>query len=167
MAPHDAATVEPPLIVWADPGLTTGLASYDMGPMLFSSGQYAKEALLKRLGELDLQAGDRMMMLGWEDYISAGGPQHGTSEYSDEVIGALKDFARDKFVRTLKPQPSSARKLGSKVFLRRLGWYKPGRVHANDAAMHLLAHLLRIHPIPQEIRESLFPGYVPGVTIGS
>lgn len=167
MALDDAVVSEPPLIVWADPGLTTGLASYDMEPMLFSSGQYDKPSLIGRLKELDVQAGSRMMWLGWEDYITVGGPQSGTSEYSDEVIGALKDFARDKFVRTLKPQPSSARKLGSKVFLRRLGWYKPGHVHANDASMHLLAHLLRMSPIPQEIRESLFPGYVPGVTIGS
>lgn len=153
------------IIVWADPGLTTGLASYDMVIKSFSSGQYDRPGLLVRLAELDRQAGDRMMWLGWEDYLHSGGPQHGASEYSDEVIGALKDFASKKFVRTLKPQPSSARKLGSKVFLRRLGWYKPGKVHANDAAQHLLAFTLEMRPIPDEIRTTLFPGYDPGVTI--
>lgn len=155
-----------PLIVWADPGLITGLAHYDRATRTFGSGQYDKPALLARLEELNAAAGDRMVLLGWEAYLKTGGPQAGTSEYSEEVIGALKDFARTFYVRTLTPQPSSARKLGGKVFLRRLGWYKSGQVHANDASMHLLADLMRMKPrMPAEISAALFPGYRPGVTI--
>ena len=155
-----------PLIAWVDPGLVSGLAHYDLGTRVFGSSQHDKSGLLTRLGELDDATGDHTMLLGWEAYLKAGGPQAGTSEYSEEVIGLLKDFARTRYIRTLTPQPSSARKLGSKVFLRRLGWYKPGQVHANDAAMHVLADLMRMKPrMPVEIHETLFPGYRPGVTI--
>ena len=162
----ELVTDDTALISWVDPGLVSGLAHYDLGTRVFGSSQHDKSGLLARLEELNATAGDRMMFLGWEAYLKAGGPQAGTSEYSEEVIGALKDFARTQYVRTLTPQPSSARKLGSKVFLRRLGWYTPGQVHANDASMHLLADLMRMKPrMPVEIHETLFPGYRPGVTI--
>lgn len=152
------------LIVWADPGLTTGLASYDTATMSFISAQCEPDDLVGYLRDLKERA-KSPMVIGWEAYLVAGGPQSGTALYSQEAIRRIKDFALVYDIPLLDAQPSSARKLGSKVFLRRLGWYKPGKVHANDAAQHLLAFTLKMRPIPDEIRTTLFPGYDPGVTI--
>lgn len=153
-----------PFVVWLDPGLTTGGASYDLQDSTFTSWQSGPDDLVQHLQELEKTCAGRMQ-IGWEMYLAAGGPQHGTSKHSQEAIGRVRAFALAYGVEVLKPHTSSARKLGSTVFLRRLGWYKPGSPHANDAAMHTLSHLMMMRPMPSAIRESLFPGYAPGVTI--
>lgn len=162
MAP-DGEVVKP-YVIWFDPGAVTGAASYDLEHGVFESWQADRDDVVRRLHDEHKVVGDRMQ-IGWEMYLSTGGPQHGTSKYSNEMIGRLRDFAFVHDVEVLKPQPSVARKLGSKVMLRRLGWYKPGQDHANDAAMHTLSYLLRLRPMPLAIRASLFPGYTSGVSI--
>lgn len=153
-------------VVWADPGLMTGLAWYDLEADEFHSDQYTPDDLRRKLDDLGRLASDRML-LGYEQFIvTSGGPRTSTPEHAHRAIQILTGFAKEyAHVLLAKPQPSSARKLGNAVFLRRLGWYKPGRGHANDAAMHLLADLLRRQPMPAPVRGRLFPGYRPGATI--
>jgi hypothetical protein len=84
------------------------------------------------------------LWVGWELYIvTQGGGKVGTPKYSLETIGMLKWICHSHDVTVLKAMPSASRKLGDEVKLKRLGWRKPGKVHANDAAMHLLAWHLR------------------------
>lgn len=156
---------EPTFIVWTDPGQTTGAAWYDMELSVFGSGQYDLDDLRRKLTALRGIFGDRMA-LGWELYIStSGGARTGTPTPSNKAIGMMQSLADEQGIVLLKPQPSSARNLGSVTFLRRLGWYKPGKGHANDAAQHLLAHLIRQRPMHEPIREKLFPGYVGRGTV--
>lgn len=148
-------------IVWLDPGKTTGFACYDMERGTFRSEQYERDDLVRQLDALYPMVGLRMAV-GWEKFIhTSGGSRTSSPEHADEAIGAVRGWSREHPVELLKPQPSSARKLGSAVMLRRLGWYKPGNGHANDAAQHLLADLLKRRPMPHEIRTKLFPGYTP------
>lgn len=163
MAPDDTVVTAEPFIVWLDPGLITGLASYDLKNGAFLSWQYEEDDLVRRLHSLSELCEGRMQV-GWEAFL-VGNPKQSTSKYSQEVIGRIKDFAFVHDVEVLKSQPSSSRALGSRVMLRRLGWYKPGKVHANDASQHLLSHLLKMRPMPHPVREKLFPGYKPSVTI--
>lgn len=153
-------------VVWADPGLLTGLAWYDLETDAFHSGQYTPDDLRRKLDGLGQLHADRMA-LGYESFVhTSGGPRTSSPEHAHRAIQILSGFAKEyASVQLLKPQPSSARKLGSVVFLRRLGWHKPGRGHANDAAQHLLADLLRRQPMPAAVRGRLFPGYRTGVTI--
>lgn len=153
-------------VVWADPGLMTGLAWYDLDTAEFRSEQYGPDDLRRKLDDLGQLHADRMG-LGYEQFIvTSGGSRSSTPVHSHRAIQILVGFAKEYgSVELLKPQPSSARKLGNVVFLRRLGWYKPGRGHANDAAMHLLSDLLRRQPMPDAVRGKLFPGYAPGVSI--
>jgi hypothetical protein len=153
-------------IVWLDPGQTTGLASYDLETSTFMSWQYDHDDLERRfVQDLFPLYADRMV-IGYEKYIvTSGGPRTSTPKHAIEATTIVWLLAAGADVPVLKPQPSSARKLGSTVMLRRLGWYKPGKVHANDASQHLLSHLLKMRPMPRAIREKLFPGYNPGATI--
>lgn len=155
-----------PFIVWLDPGLTTGMATYDLeNPKTFMSWQYDGPDLEARLRYLFSEHGERMV-IGWERFIvTSGGVRTSTPRHAIDAITRVRLMALGADVPVLKPQPSSARKLGSPVMLRRLGWYKPGKVHANDASQHLLSHLLRMKPMPSEIRKKLFPGYGTGATI--
>lgn len=146
-------------VVWADPGLMTGLAWYDVPADDFQSGQYGPEDLVRKLDQL-AKGRRRRLLLGYEKFIAtSGGRKTSSSEYSQRAIRVLDDWAFTAEVPVLRSQPSSARNLGQVVWLRRLGWYKPGKGHANDAAQHLLADLLRRQPMPHAIRSKLFPGY--------
>lgn len=152
-------------IMWLDPGLTTGAAWYDLEGNHFGSWQYDEHDLARRLEEVSsLYPGD--LAVGYEQYIvTSGGIRQSSPEHALAVIGIVRDMAAQGMFELLTPRPPSARKLGSPVLLRRMGWYRPGQRHANDAAMHLLAHLLRMRPMPRAIRSTLFPGYDGGVTI--
>lgn len=152
-------------IVWADPGLLTGLAWFDLSTGDFQSGQYGPEDLRRKLDGLPDTVKKRMIF-GYERFIvTSGGPRASTPEHALRAIQVIDGFAKQEIIPLAKAQPSSARNLGSTVYLRRLGWYKPGRGHANDAAQHLLADLLKRRPMPQQIRSKLFPGYNAGVNI--
>jgi hypothetical protein len=165
MAPGLEDLTDRTLRVWLDPGLITGLATYDLDEKTFMSWQYELADLEARLTFLFTHHKDRVV-LGWERFIvTSGGPRTSTPKHALEAIAVSRSLAEAHDVPVLKPQPSSARKLGSPVMLTRLGWRKPGKVHANDAAQHLLSDLLRTKPMPVEIRQKLFPGYGPGVTI--
>lgn len=152
-------------IVWHDPGLLTGVAVYDLENGRFESGQYGPDDLRRKLDEYKVRCGGRMAV-GYEQFIvTSAGPRSSTPVHAHRAIQIICGFAKQEAIPLLKPQPSSARKLGSVVFLRRLGWYKPGQGHANDAAQHLLSDLLKRTPIPSEIKGRLFPKYDPRGTV--
>lgn len=153
-------------VVWLDPGLTTGVAHYDFTNHSFISGQMELVELRSYFTEALIPAyGDRMV-IGWEMFLNtSGGARTSDPGPSNQAIGLVRSLAGEHGIPLLKPQPSSARKLGSVVLLRRLGWYRAGQGHANDAAQHLLADLLKRSPMPHEIRTKLFPGYTPRGTL--
>lgn len=145
-------------IVWLDPGKLTGWARLD-AEETFLSGQEE----FNRMDELIdhwTAIGGPGLWLGWEMYIvTPGGGSVGTAHYSLEMIGAARSACRRHGTTVLRAMPSSARKLGDDAKLRKLGWYRPGHRHANDAANHLLAFLLRERLLPGHLARSLFtPG---------
>lgn len=151
---------EPDVIAWFDPGLTTGGAAYDITGDRFMSGQYSYGELHQHLASLHLAYGEHLAV-GWELYIQTSRPRPGSkAAHSLKAIGIISDFCEEYGVPVIKGQPSSARTFGStRVFLRRLGWYKPDQPHANDAACHLFRHLIRMKPVPEKVRKGLPPGY--------
>jgi hypothetical protein len=149
---------EPTFIVWLDPGKTTGVAWYDILVDRFGSGEYDKHELAALLDSLTTVHADRIA-IGWELYLQTSRSK-GTAKYSMGEIAKVETLCNEREIPILKGQPSSARNLQSTVvFLRRLGWYRPGLGHANDAACHLFRHLIRMHPIPEKIRTRLPAGY--------
>jgi hypothetical protein len=151
-------TPDPSFFIWLDPGETTGAAWYDMDTDRFGSGQYDATELMSLLADMVAEHGDRLA-IGWELYNNTARSK-GTAKYSLEVIGATRVFCEQQEVTVLKGQPSSARNLqGTVIFLRRLGWYRKGKRHANDAAAHLFRWLIRMRPVPEKIRKRLPAGY--------
>lgn len=152
-------------VVWADPGLLTGLAWYDLENDFHNSWQYNYQDLAAQLDRLH-QMADSRMVLGYEKFIdTSGGRRTSTPQHAHRAVQVIEDFARLRQVPMVKPLPSSARVLGQITYVRRLGWYKPGKGHANDASQHLLADVLRRRPMPQAVREKLFPKYTPRDTL--
>lgn len=148
------------VVVWFDPGKTTGMAVYDTDTTRFTSGQYTDGELHDTFEALILTHGNQVEA-GWELYIQTPRPRPGSqAKHSLGAIDIIVNLCEQYGVTVLKGQPSSARAFKSTiVFLRRLGWYLPGRQHANDAACHLFRHLIRQRPVPENIRKRLPEGY--------
>lgn len=154
------------VIVWLDPGLTTGAAWWDEEAEIFHSGEYTADQLMRGLEALAVLYPGRLVV-GYEQYIvtGGGGAVRGTPKHSLGVIAQVEEAVSAGLFRLLPPVPSSARNLGNPVYLKRLGWHKPGKGHANDACQHLVAHLIRQKPMSPFVKRKLFPGYNPGATI--
>lgn len=151
---------DPDVIAWFDPGLTTGGAVYDILADRHASGQYTYEELGHYLDALYDVHGERLA-IGWELYIQTPRPRPGAkAEHSQKAIEIISQRCEEHGIPVLKGQPSSARMARSTViFLRRLGWYKPGQQHANDASCHLFRHLIKMKPVPEKVRSGLPLGY--------
>jgi len=151
---------EPDVIAWFDPGTTTGGALYDITNDRFDSKQYSAEELPVAVEALCIGYG-RRLAVGYELYIQTPRPRPGSSaKPSNDAIAVIDAACARHATPQIKGQPSSARMLGGTlVFLRRLGWYRPGTRHANDAACHLFRHLIRMKPVPENIRRALPEGY--------
>lgn len=71
--------------------------------------------------------------------------------WSLEQIGVVRHLCR-RHGHTFELQsPSDAKKLASNQRLRQLGWYVPGKGHANDALRHLLLGLARHGQLPDGV----------------
>lgn len=147
----------PDVVMWLDPGKTTGAAWWIDPTAVFGSGEYDAEGvdLLLRL-TAGKYPGEKLAV-GCEGYnVTSGGPRTGTPEHSLKVIGLVEQLAVELGFTLLKQVPSSQRKLGL-LWSRRMGWRKRGKRHANDAAAHLLTWLMARKPMPSFVREKLFP----------
>lgn len=141
--------------MWFDPGLTTGWATMHHDGH-FESGQCQFHDVGERLTRYAELHGPNLWV-GWELYlVTQGGGKVGTPRYSLETIGMLRWICHVHDVTVLKAMPSSARKLGDDIKLKKLGWRRPGMVHANDAASHLLAWCLRERMLPGHLTDRLF-----------
>jgi hypothetical protein len=140
----------PAQIVWLDPGKMSGYAYYTSSHT-FHSGQLEFQPLGEQL-ELTCSINEQSLWLGWEDFlINPLTASRKGSEFALEVIGMSRYLAQKYGCTILQPCPPSGRELGSLIKLKRLGWYKTGNPHANDAASHLLAHGIRDHWLPSDL----------------
>lgn len=134
--------------IWLDPGKTTGWASY--GPHdEFLSGELGFSGtgnMVECFAEL---YGSRLAV-GCEKFIvTASGSQKADPEYSLKTIGMVEWLCYRHGSVLLPEMPSASRNLGrAGGKLAKLGWYKPGQGHANDASAHLLAWLLKEGRLP-------------------
>lgn len=144
----------PQCVLWADPGLTTGLSWIELtesGYVFDCAQETGTEAAASRVDEIlgytpdgRGRANSRRVWVGWEQYIvTAGGGKSGNPAPSLEVIGAMKWLCHEAGARVLAPVPASHRIVASPALLKELGWWRPGMPHAQDAARHLVAWLLR------------------------
>jgi hypothetical protein len=65
------------------------------------------------------------------------------------IIGCLR-YKANKDGHLFKLQNPSDKQFGDDDRLKQIGWYSPGKGHANDAARHLLLYLLRYGVIDPE-----------------
>lgn len=126
-----------------DPGKTTGWASYDRETNEFKSGQtdYDETCRLllhpEELYTSALSAHD-FDIVSESFIITVNTAKNTQATWSLELIGVARMISRLFSEQELVLQaPSAAKRLCSDDLLKALGWYVPGKGHANDAARHL------------------------------
>ena len=135
-------------ILWLDPGRTTGWARL-RDNQHFESG----EAWVQLAGDImhDHCAQSGRALAGWEQFniTPATYRLKGSSE-AIEVIGIIRWLAVRHGAEVLPAASRQARMTVAPDVLRKLGWWKPGLPHANDAARHLLAWMIRSGTLEEE-----------------
>lgn len=144
------------VLLGVDPGGTVGLATYQDGA--HAALQVAQVDAVPWLRGFLRSCLDRgcTVHLGMERYVRGSAPgHHRTADgQADEVIAqvlALVDElcpgpqAREDLLVYVQGAGDAKGVCGDPV-LRRLGWYRPGQRHANDASRHLGLRLLRTFP---------------------
>jgi len=138
---------DPRCCLWLDPGGTTGFSMVSLTPSgyLFSASQVRGTELAAEQVNAVLESHDTgTVHVGWERYlVASGGGKAGDPVPALEVIGAVKWLCHHYGAVVLPAVPASSRLVASVPLLKELGWYTPGRMHANDATRHLVAWLLR------------------------
>jgi len=135
-------------IVAVDPGATCGIAFYHNGR--FETMQLPKrEALGFIHGVVEglADAGIRPALVV-ERFTVGRGPRRPMSPQLDaqEVIGALYDLSTLLLLDFWRQNVADAKMVGSDASLSRIGWYRSGWPHANDAARHIYLTLMRHYP---------------------
>jgi hypothetical protein len=137
------------MILAIDPGLTTGYATRDGDD--FHSGQrkfiefldWAYEQLVEH-GTIDEVACESFI-------ITQATAKKSQAPWSLESIGAIRFFCHHKGIPFQLQQPSSVKKFATDARIQKMGWYRRGKGHANDAARHLFFYECKKGRIPTDV----------------
>ena len=126
-------------ILAIDPGKTTGWASYDTVEQTFDSGQTDFIETCNLLKTCALQWAKDIHIVSESFLITLQTVKNTQAPWSLELIGVARYFSQAYCDEDLTLQmPSAAKRFSSDQRLKDMGWYVPGKGHANDAARHLL-----------------------------
>lgn len=146
----------PPMVLWIDPGLMTGLAWLWGDPgqgWQFEAGEYEFE----QAGHLihSTAAHGDLCWIGWERYdINTRLPQT-DAHHAIEMIGVARYAARSRRCRVLTAAQQHTPKPLDRQRLQALGWWRPGKDDAQSAACHMLNWLLRANEVPPNVQAVL------------
>ena len=139
-----------------DPGKTTGLAMLDMetGDYTYAEWEFTDTAsfILAHAQE----HGADLVIVVERFFININTIKDTQAPWSLEVIGWARGCShlfcnRDVHLH----DAAAAKRFGSDERLKTMGWYVPGRGHANDAARHLLLLLVTRGWLDNKVLRSL------------
>lgn len=129
-------------ILAIDPGKTTGWAAFDRVEETFDSGQTDFKETCELLRTCTEQWKTELHVVSESFIITLQTVKNTQAPWSLELIGVARYFSQFNCEEDLSLQmPSAAKRFSSDMRLKDLGWFVPGKGHANDAARHLLLFL--------------------------
>lgn len=143
-------------IVVLDPGKTTGVVDWkttEDGSVV--TGVEMQFQPLCRYLLTDVATSRPGTVIVAESFIITSATAKNTqAPWSLEVIGVARMVSELYCGRDLRlQQAASAKRFSSDARLKRLGWWTPGKGHANDAARHLLLYVATHGLLPNSILE--------------
>ncbi len=146
------------MIVALDPGKETGWARLSVGYDTFASGQLPWYDALYFIHET-LKQGFKPIIV-CEDFIYTRETLKKSRQvWSTEGIGVLRFLTHQYECEFILQTPSAAKSFATNTKLKKIGWYKPGKDHANDAARHLMVYavghgLIPVHAFKEDHADS-------------
>lgn len=127
-------------ILAVDPGLATGVATYENG--VFDSSIWPYPDVMMYL-ESTVPIVDAV---AFETFTITARTLKLSRQYEPlELIGLVKYLAWKHDVEIVGQAPADAKSFVKNDRLKQLGWYAPGAGHDNDAARHLLLYIANHH----------------------
>lgn len=137
---HDGERSMPKLIA-VDPGLTTGVAMWDPEvEQRPTAVQYDVSGMHAFIHTTCMQGYDVYDIVCESFTISERTMKMTRQTWSLELIGALKYVSEIRGHTFTLQTPAAAKRFADNTRLRQIGWYVPGRDHANDALRHLFLY---------------------------
>lgn len=130
------------VVTTVDPGKMTGIAgAYADGSFFWLETTF--DQTCRHLIEMANKWREEMVLVAESFIIGPQTVKNTQAPWSLELIGVCRMVSRLYCGRELKLQsPAEAKRFSSDLRLKHLGWYTPGKGHANDAARHLLLTLV-------------------------
>lgn len=140
-------------IITIDPGVTTGYGSgavFAHGEIECEFGQNSDQldfcawldAELREERETEGQTAP-IVVVCEEFRITQATLRKSRQTASLELIGVARWLADKWDAQFVLQAPADAKRLGTDARLKALGWWTPGKDHANDAARHMLLYAVR------------------------
>lgn len=148
-------------VLFLDGGATTGWALYDRDEdRIFIEQLDTYEQLGKKLEAWMGSSGGPKTALGAERYvITPMSARKDPNGLAIQVYGLARWLAHRCGAVTFvgNQNSSSALHFVSDDLLKRVGWYRPGMPHGNDAARHVIKFLEAQRALPDHIRGKIVP----------
>ena len=130
-------------ILALDPGKKTGWAAYDFTTKRFVSGEGDFITSARRAHAIAAEHNDELSIVSESFTITVNTAKNTQATWSLELIGVYRYLSLAYCREDLTLQaPAAAKRFSSDDRLRAMGWYTPGKGHANDAARHLMLYLV-------------------------
>lgn len=132
------------LIIAVDPGKTTGLATLDATTQDLTTAEYGFNDTCSYVAQKASEYGSDLLLVCESFIIGPQTAKNTQAPWSLELIGVMRYLSRSYCGRDLALQtPATAKRFSSDVRLKEVGFWTPGKGHANDAARHLLLFLVQ------------------------
>jgi hypothetical protein len=143
----------PPIVLWVDPGLVTGLAW-----LLHGWDFHADEFGFMEAGtsiERTCATYQGMAWIGWERFTIHPHTPPIDAHHAIEMIGVTRRYATHYLCKILTEAQQHTPKPLDQQRLKAIGWWVPGKKDAQSAACHMLNYLLKTGQVPPREREIL------------
>lgn len=127
-------------IMTVDPGKMTGWAMYTTEVDSFSSGQAPWFEHLQWFEDV-YRAFDVVVCESF--VITAATIKKSRQNWSLEAIGTMKYLLAKQGRELVLQSPGEAKGFATPEKLKKVGWWLPGKDHAQDAARHMLTYVVR------------------------
>lgn len=131
----------PPAVLWADPGMMTGVALLNRDRM-FWADEFGFMEAGTRIEQLCNYYGP-VLAVGWERYDIRPKTPAADAHHAIEMIGVIRRIATRACCQLLPPAQQHTPKGAERRILQALGWWVPAKNDAQSAAWHMVAWLLR------------------------
>lgn len=143
------------LLVAADPGKMTGIAGVYADGTFFSL-ECGFDDTCRHMIEMATKYGDKLVIVAESFVIGPQTVKNTQAPWSLELIGVMRMISRLYTGRELHlTSPASAKRFSSDARLKKMGWHRPARGHANDAARHLLLTMVTRGWLPTDTVQML------------